>query len=60
MIIISNRDIVELWVPHGTDEALVQAVYAKYRESCKLVVIYRSGKNDLTTETQALLSANLQ
>ena len=59
MKVVSNNDIIELWVPNDTDEALVQAVYEKHKRSCKLVVVYRSGKNDLVVQTQSLLAANI-
>ena len=59
MKVISNQNIIEIWVPNDTDEALVQAAYEKYQDSCKLMVVYRSGKNDLVAQTQSLLAANL-
>lgn len=56
--VVRTEGVVEVWVPHGTDEAAVQSVVSAYAEAGTRVVIYRSGDHDLVDVAAALLHAN--
>ena len=58
MIIDEELDRVELWVPHGTDNELVDDIARICEAGDREVVIYRSGEGDLVSLTQQLLSNN--
>ena len=54
---------MELWVPHGTDEVIVQKAvkfftHLGFTEEKKHIIIYRSGAGDVAALTCALLKQN--
>ncbi|WP_369518093.1 hypothetical protein ABXS73_04485 [Intestinimonas butyriciproducens] len=55
-----SLNIVELWVPSGTDEGEVQMECRKYLQQGKFVCIFRSGKGNLVEATQELVRTNLK
>lgn len=55
---VDINDIVELWVPHDGQPLDLEEQIQQAREKGKLVVVYRSGRNDLTEQTGELLRHN--
>ena len=53
------KPTIEIWVPNNTPEALIEKICSQYNDTGYLVVIFRSGRDDLVALTQHLLSTNI-
>lgn len=58
MNVKSNNRIFEIWVPNNIPETQIEQIRSRYTGTGCLVVIYRSGKDDLVELTKHLLSIN--
>lgn len=52
------NDIIEFWVPRDGQPLNLDEQIRRAREKGKLVVVYRSGRNDLAEQTSELLRHN--
>ena len=52
------KPTIEIWVPNNTPETQIEQIRSRYTGTGCLVVIYRSGRDDLVELTKRLLSIN--